>query len=276
MAIPFPEISPVLFELGPLVIRWYALAYIAGLLLGWRYVIYLQRQSRLWIGGQPPLSGEQIDDLLLWIALGVILGGRLGYVLIYQPGYFLSNPDQIIAVWHGGMSFHGGLAGVIVAILWFAHRRGLNMLSVGDLVAAATPIGLFFGRIANFINSELWGRPTDMPWGVIFPNGGPLPRHPSQIYEALLEGLLLFLLINLLIHKASILKKPGMTIGIFAVVYGISRAFVELFRQPDPQLGFIIGGLTMGMLLSLPMVLAGAALIYWVDRNSDGTANRRK
>ena len=262
--LPFPDIDPVLFQIGPLAIRWYALAYIAGLILGWRYILALNKNSALW-RAKPPATAVQIDDLLLWATLGVILGGRLGYVLFYQPGHYFAHPGDIIAVWQGGMSFHGGMLGVSVAIILFARRKQIELLSLADLVATAAPIGLFFGRIANFINAELWGRPTSMPWGVIFPGpeAGPYPRHPSQLYEAALEGLLLFLVLRFLTHKMDLLKRPGLVTGAFLTGYGLARIFVEFFRQPDIQIGYLAGGLTMGMLLSLPMVLAGLGLIWW-------------
>ncbi len=255
LAIPFPTIDPVLVEIGPLAIRWYALAYITGLLLGWRYVRHLS--------ALPPrtMTRENVDDLLVWITLGVILGGRIGYVLFYRPGYYLFNPLEALAVWQGGMSFHGGLIGVLLAGWLFSRRNGLHPLRVGDVVACATPIGLFFGRLANFINSELWGRVTDVPWGVVFPNGGPLPRHPSQIYEALLEGLLLFVILFLLSRKRSLRERPGLLGGIFLAGYAIGRIIAEMFRQPDAHIGFLAGGVTMGQLLSLPVLAVGLFLI---------------
>jgi phosphatidylglycerol:prolipoprotein diacylglycerol transferase len=257
---PFPSLDPVIFEIGPFALRWYALAYIAGLMLGWRYVIMLSKSARLWPNGLPA-SREEIDDLLLWITFGVILGGRLGYVMFYNPGYFLAHPRDILAVWQGGMAFHGGLFGVIVAIIIFARRRAIAMLSLGDMVAAAVPIGLLFGRLANFINSELWGRVTQSPWGVVFPNGGPLPRHPSQLYEAGLEGLLLFAVLGFLIWRRGILARPGLAIGVFLTGYGLSRALIERVREPDAHLGFIFSEITMGQILSLPMIGAGIVFI---------------
>ncbi|MDP1628968.1 prolipoprotein diacylglyceryl transferase [Parvibaculum sp.] len=263
---PFPDIDPVLIQIGPFAIRWYALAYIAGLVLGWRYVVALAQTPRIWPGAAP-VTKLDVDDALLWAALGVILGGRLGYVLVYNPAYFASHPLEIFYVWQGGMSFHGGAFGVLVAILFFARSRGIPPLSMMDLASAAAPIGLFFGRIANFINAELWGRVTDAPWGVIFPTGGPLPRHPSQLYEAALEGIALFLLLRLLTHNLGALKKPGMTTGIFIAGYGAARTTVEFFREPDQQIGYLFGDwLTMGMLLSVPMVLVGAGLAVYCAR----------
>jgi phosphatidylglycerol:prolipoprotein diacylglycerol transferase len=263
---PFPNIDPVLIEIGPLAIRWYALAYIAGLVLGWRYVVHLTSAERLW-PGRPPITKTDVDDMLLWVALGVILGGRIGYVLFYNPGYYVTHPVEILYVWQGGMSFHGGAAGVLVAIYLFSRARNIAFASLMDVTAAAATIGLFFGRIANFINSELWGRVTDMPWGVVFPNGGPLPRHPSQLYEACLEGIVLFLLLWLLTHRFGALKKPGVITGAFICGYGIARIFVEFFREPDAQIGYLAGNwLTMGMVLSAPMAIIGASLVWYFAR----------
>jgi phosphatidylglycerol---prolipoprotein diacylglyceryl transferase len=254
-ALPFPAIDPVLIAIGPFAIRWYALAYIGSLLLGWRYV--------RWLSTLPPpvMTREQADDLLVWITLGVILGGRLGYVLFYKPAYYLQHPLEALAVWHGGMSFHGGLIGVLLAGYLFARRNGLHPLRVGDVVAAATPIGLFFGRLANFINGELFGRPSDVPWAMVFPHGGPLPRHPSQLYEAALEGLVLFLILFACASRPALRERPGLIGGVFLAGYGLARFTVELFREPDDHLGFLIGGATMGQLLSLPMILLGLFLI---------------
>jgi phosphatidylglycerol---prolipoprotein diacylglyceryl transferase len=285
--LPFPDIDPVLVSVSvfgvELAIRWYALAYIAGLLLGWRYVAALCRRPALW-GGTAPLKPARADDLLTWMIAGVILGGRLGYVVFYQPGYFLANPGEILAVWHGGMSFHGGFLGVIAAILGFSWRNGLDPLRIGDAVAAATPLGLFFGRIANFINAELWGRPTTLPWGVVFPGEaaqtcppdwvGVCARHPSQLYEAGLEGVVLFLVLLIACRRGA-LARPGQVTGLFLLGYGLARTFVEGFRLADPQYitpgnpwGHVIrfgpeAGLTMGQALSLPMVAAGLALVLW-------------
>ena len=260
-AMPFPMIDPVLIEIGPFAIRWYALSYIAGLVLAWRYC--------RWLSKQPPkhLKPEAYDDFLLWATIGVVLGGRLGYVLFYQPGFFLENPGKILAIWQGGMSFHGGLIGVLIAIGLFAHRRGVHYFSVADIIGAATPIGLFLGRIANFINAELYGRPSDVPWAMVFPNGGPEPRHPSQLYEAALEGLLLFIVLYLLVRRGW-LERTGAISGVFLIGYGLGRGFVELFREPDAHLGFILGPLTMGQLLSLPVILAGLGILLWSRRRT--------
>ncbi|MFV0299926.1 MAG: prolipoprotein diacylglyceryl transferase [Paracoccus sp. (in: a-proteobacteria)] len=271
--IPFPDISPEIFtiHLGgfSLSLRWYALAYLAGLIIGWRLVVRLMRRPAIW-GGVAPMRPELVDDLLTWIILGVILGGRLGFVLFYEPAYYLAKPLDIPKVWLGGMSFHGGFAGVIVAAWLYARRHAIPPLRLADALAVVAPIGLFFGRIANFINAELWGRPTDLPWGVIFP-GDDVARHPSQLYEAGLEGLALGLILWALVHAGGLMR-PGLAFGLFLLGYGLSRMFVELFRvadaqfiTPDNPLGHVIGGpvwgLSMGQLLSLPMVLIGLFLI---------------
>ena len=258
-ALPFPNFDPVLISIGPLAIRWYALAYIVGILLGWLYARILIRNEALW-GGRAPLTVGNFDDFIVWITLGIILGGRLGYVLFYNPAYFAANPLEIVQIWGGGMSFHGGFAGCVIAVLLFARSAKVPVLSLGDLTCAVAPIGLFLGRIANFINGELWGRTTDVPWAFVFPGAGPLPRHPSQLYEAALEGLVLFIVLAIAVRMGS-LKRPGLTIGLFAIVYALGRSFCEFFREPDPQLGFLWGGLTMGMLLSIPLFLAGLAFV---------------
>jgi len=247
---------------GPFAIRWYALAYVAGILLGWRYVAGLIRRQSLWINRPPPASVEQIDDLILWITLGVIVGGRLGHVLFYTPSIIWRDPLEILKVWNGGMSFHGGALGVMAAIFFFCRANKLDIFRVGDLVTACAPIGLFFGRIANFINGELWGRPTTVPWGIIFPNAGPLPRHPSQLYEAALEGLVLFLVLRWATHSAKLLNRRGVVGGIFLVGYALARISLENVRQPDFYMPHFPLGLTMGMMLSAPMFLIGAWLIW--------------
>jgi phosphatidylglycerol---prolipoprotein diacylglyceryl transferase len=258
-AIPFPVIDPVLISFGPIAIRWYALAYIVGILLGWLYARALIRREQLWDGGVP-MTVADYDDFVLWVTLGIILGGRLGYVLFYNPAYFAAHPLETFQLWKGGMSFHGGFLGCVLAVILFARWRGVSILSLGDVTCAAGTIGIFLGRIANFVNGELWGRTTDVPWAMVFPTGGPLPRHPSQLYEALLEGLLMFAVLAVLI-RAGALKRPGFILGAFMFGYGIARSIAELFREPDPQLGFLWGGLTMGMLLSLPLLLAGIVLM---------------
>jgi phosphatidylglycerol---prolipoprotein diacylglyceryl transferase len=257
--IPFPVIKPELISFGPIAIRWYALAYIVGILLGWLYARALIRREQLWDGGAP-MTVADYDDFVLWVTLGIILGGRLGYVLFYNPGYFAAHPLELFQLWKGGMSFHGGFLGCVLAVILFARHRGLSILSLGDITCAAGTIGIFLGRIANFVNGELWGRTTDVPWAMVFPTGGPLPRHPSQLYEALLEGLMLFVVLAVLI-RAGALKRPGFVLGAFVFGYAVARSICELFREPDPQLGFLWGGLTMGTLLSLPLLLAGIALM---------------
>ncbi|MBI1778139.1 MAG: prolipoprotein diacylglyceryl transferase [Proteobacteria bacterium] len=256
--IPFPMIDPVAIAIGPLAIRWYALSYIAGLLLGWRYGLWIARQ-------RPSLvNPEAVDEFLTWATIGVVIGGRLGYVLFYQPGYHLQHPLEILMVWHGGMSFHGGALGVVAAIILFALRKGIDVRALGDVVCAATPIGLFFGRIANFINGELFGRPSDVPWAMVFPRDGlAVPRHPSQLYEATLEGLVLFLVLFVLVRNPRLRQRPGLVSGVFLAGYALARTTVEFFREPDDYLGFLVFGATMGQLLSLPMLLAGLALIVW-------------
>jgi phosphatidylglycerol:prolipoprotein diacylglycerol transferase len=260
LVLPYPVIDPVLISFGPLVIRWYALAYIAGLLIGWWYSLRLIGNTRLWTG-EPPYNRRHIDDVIVWIAIGVVFGGRLGYVLFYNLDYFLANPLSIFMMWQGGMSFHGGLIGAALGAVLFTRKHNAPTLPLLDIAAAAAPIGLFFGRIANFIKPELWGRVTDVPWAMVFPGGGPLPRHPSQLYEAALEGLLLFAILRLATHLFGTLKTPGRTAGLFAFLYATARIAVEFFRQPDPQLGLLAGPLTMGMLLSIPLLLAGIWLL---------------
>ena len=269
LAIPFPDIDPVVFQLGPLSLKWYGLAYMAGLLLGWLYVKQLLREDRLWPGEKRPFLIDRADDLLIFMTIGVLVGGRLGNVLFYEPVYYLHNPLEIPAVWKGGMAFHGGLVGSILAIVLFARSAGADAWSVFDLCAAATPIGLFFGRLTNFINAELWGRPTDVPWAFVFPGAGPVPRHPSQIYEALLEGLVLFVVLWWLAHARLALRKPGFVAGTFMAGYGLARTFCELFREPD----FSVGPLSAGILYSLPMILVGLWLICTAGRRMAASAN---
>ena len=257
--IPFPVIDPVLVQFGPLAIRWYALAYIFGLVGGWLYARHLVSQPRLW-GAVARPSVESLDDLLVYCAFGVILGGRIGYVLFYNFEHFIAHPAEIVAVWSGGMSFHGGFAGAALGIWLYARRNGVGVLSVADLCAPVTPLGLLFGRIANFIKPELWGRASDAPWAMVFPEAGPIPRHPSQLYEAGLEGLVLLVILYMLAMRGGF-RRPGFLTGVFSVGYGLARIFCEFFREPDPQLGFLFGNATMGMLLSAPLVLAGVWLI---------------
>ncbi len=257
-AIRFPSFDPVAFSLGPVVVRWYALAYIFGLLLAVWYAKRLVRNQALWADEQPAASPEQLDDLLIWATLGVILGGRIGYVLFYDPLHFASHPAEIFQVWKGGMSFHGGFLGVVVACLVYGRRHGIGLDRLLDLGAAGVPIGLGLGRLANFINAELYGRVTDVPWGVVFPDSGGLPRHPSQLYEAMLEGGLLFVAVRIATHRYRVLPRPGAAAGVFAIGYGASRFAVEFAREPDGHIGYLAGGwLTMGMVLSVPLILVG-------------------
>ena len=260
LAIPFPVFDPVLIQIGPLAIRWYALAYIAGLLIGWRLARRLVQRP----GWLP--TADNMDDLLFYITLGVILGGRLGFVVFYHPVYFLTHPLEIFAVWQGGMSFHGGLIGVLTAMFWFGRNNKLPFLELGDAVAVMTPIGLFFGRIANFINGELWGRVGDVPWAMVFPHGGPEPRHPSQLYEAALEGIVLGCVMWALVRRPRDPKHRGFLSGVFLVGYGLARFVVEFVRSPDAHLGLLGGFITMGQILSLPMILFGLFLITYARR----------
>jgi phosphatidylglycerol---prolipoprotein diacylglyceryl transferase len=260
--VPFPDFDPVLVHLGPIAIRWYALAYVAGILLGWRYAVSLVRNAGLWPLRGPPATADQIDDLILWITVGVIVGGRLGHVIFYTPQLIWTDPVEILKTWHGGMSFHGGALGVLLALGLFAWRNKLDLLRLGDIVAACAPIGLFFGRIANFINGELWGRPTTLPWGIIFPGAGPEPRHPSELYEAGLEGIVLFLLLRWSTHGRKDLNRRGVVMGLFIAGYGLVRTSLENVREPDAYMPSFPFGLTMGMILSIPMIAVGAWMVW--------------
>jgi len=264
LVLQFPQFDPIAVSLGPFAIRWYALAYIVGIVLGWVYARKILRTEKFW-GGPAPISVVQFDDFVLWVTLGIILGGRTGYVLFYNLPHFIAHPLEIFQLWQGGMSFHGGFLGCVAAVLLFGWRNKAPVLSLGDVTCAVGTIGLLLGRLANFINGELWGRVTDVPWAFVFPTGGPLPRHPSQLYEAALEGILLFAVLTLMIRRGALLR-PGLIVGAFAILYGLARIFSEFFREPDPQLGFLWGGLTMGMLLSLPMIAAGGAFVLWALR----------
>jgi phosphatidylglycerol:prolipoprotein diacylglycerol transferase len=275
LALPFPAIDPIAIAIGPFAIRWYALAYVVGLLGGWFLARRIAATSRFWGGLRQPTATD-IDDVIVWVALGIVLGGRLGYVLFYNFGAYLSRPAEIFAVWQGGMSFHGGFLGAILALVLFARSRGLNSLAMLDLAAVVTPIGLFLGRIANFINGELWGRPApDVPWAFVFPGAGPVPRHPSQLYEAFGEGLVLFLVVAVAVRRFGF-RRPGLIGGIFVLGYAVARIVCEFFREPDPQLGYLLGtsvdalrgGLTMGMILSIPMALVGAGAIWLAARGA--------
>ncbi|WP_163847011.1 prolipoprotein diacylglyceryl transferase [Pseudooceanicola aestuarii] len=287
--IPFPDISPEIFTLRlfgmEFALRWYAMAYLVGIVLGWQLARTALRRVTLWPGNTPPMRQAQLDDLLTWLILGIILGGRLGYTLFYQPAYYLSHPLEILRIWEGGMAFHGGALGVLVALLIFARLHRIPTLSAADVLALGTPPGLLLGRIANFINAELWGRPTDAPWGVVFPGQGALcpdgtacARHPSQVYEAGLEGLILGALLIALAFGTGALKRPGLLTGVFVAGYGAARFVVEFFRLADAQFitpgnphGHVLRltdtiGVTMGQMLSLPMVIVGLALILWAAR----------
>ena len=260
-ALPFPVFDPVAVQLGPFALRWYALAYIAGIVLGWVLARRLVRADGAW-GGRPRPTPRDLDDLVTFVTLGIVIGGRLGFVLIYNPAYYLQHPLEALMLWHGGMAFHGGLLGVIAATLLFARNKPYSVVAVLDVLAVVVPIGLFFGRIANFVNGELYGRPSDAPWAMVFPGAGPEPRHPSQLYQAALEGLVLFLIIIVAVRLGA-LKRPGLAFGLFGIGYGFARIVGELFRMPDAQIGFLFGPVTMGMLLSAPMVLVGG---YFVAR----------
>ena len=291
-AIPFPNIGPEIFsiDLGgfSLALRWYALAYIAGILIGWRLIVRALKTPSLWRADTPPMTPAQMEDLLAWLIVGIIAGGRLGFVLFYQPAFFLENPVEIPMIWQGGMSFHGGFLGVVLVVWWFSRRHGLVALSLADALAFATPPGLFLGRLSNFVNAELWGRPSELPWAVIFPGSRAqfcpgiadlCARHPSQIYEAILEGLILGTVLFYLAWRRGWLKQPGQLAGLFFAGYGASRFLVEFVRQADAQfitegnpMGYVLGsggvGVSMGQLLSLPMILIGAGVILWARRRA--------
>jgi phosphatidylglycerol:prolipoprotein diacylglycerol transferase len=267
LVIPYPDFDPVLVQIGPFPIRWYALAYITGILLGWVYARAIIKRPQLW-GGKAPLTVLDFDDFILWVTLGIIVGGRLGQVLFYDLAYFSEHPLEIVMLWHGGMSFHGGFLGCVIAVILFARQRNVPVLSLGDLTCAVGPIGLFLGRIANFINDELWGRPSNVPWAMIFPRApDPLPRHPSQLYEAGMEGLILFTVLALLVRFGA-LKRRGLILGAFMVCYGIARNVGELFREPDPQIEKLAYGLTKGMVLSWPMIVIGIGVIIYALRRT--------
>lgn len=262
---PLPDIDPVIFQIGPFALRWYSLSYIAGIMLAWRYMVRMVETPSLW--PEPPtLTAAHIDDFIIWATIGVIVGGRLGYVAFYNFDYYLANPQDILAVWQGGMSFHGGFLGTVLAGILFAWRRNISILQLGDMITVSTPIGLFLGRIANFINGELWGRVTDVPWGFIFPTGGPLARHPSQLYEAFLEGLVLLAILSFLVYRKSILSRPGTSMSLFFFGYGLSRFLIEYVREPDAHIGTLYMGLSLGQYLSMPMIIFGAFFIFFARR----------
>jgi len=255
--LPFPNIDPVAVHLGPLAIRWYSLAYIAGILLGWWVVA--REHARKPVAN---LTQKALDDMVMWAVIGIVVGGRLGYILFYKPDYYFANPGQILHLWEGGMSFHGGLIGVITAFILFCRKYHIRFFELIDLIACATPIGLFFGRLANFVNGELWGRVTDVPWGMVFPRGGDLPRHPSQLYEAGMEGVVLFTVLMVLLKYTNAREKPGTLGGVFIAGYAVARIVAECFREPDEFLGYFAGFITMGQLLCLPMLAYGLYLIF--------------
>lgn len=258
----FPNIDPIAFSIGPLAVRWYSLAYLIGILGGWWLLGVIAKKFPL-----QNFDKKARDDLITWTVLGIILGGRLGYVLFYNLSYFLEHPGEIFAVWQGGMSFHGGLMGFVLALYLFAKKRGIKFLALTDRMACVAPLGLFCGRIANFINGELYGRVTDSPLGMIFPSGGPLPRHPSQLYQAAMEGLVTGLILWAVLYTTKAEQSPGKLSGLFLICYGTARIIGEFFRQPDAQLGFIFPGVTMGQLLSLPMILLGMGIYGYAARN---------
>ncbi len=276
VTLTFPNIGPELFHigafqlfgltLGPFALRWYALAYIVGLLLGWRYCV--------WLAKKPPVAVTtiELDDFLVWAIVAVILGGRLGYILFYQPSQYFADPLTILQLWHGGMSFHGGCTGVIIALILFARRRKIRFLALCDIVTAAVPIGLFLGRLGNFVNGELYGRPTDVPWAMVFPDSDGQPRHPSQLYEAGLEGIVLFIVLFVLIQNEFVRRRRGLVTGVFLAGYALARIFVEFFREPDSFMGYFKMGATMGQWLSLPMLIAGGYFIWRALRSEPQAA----
>lgn len=268
-AIPYPVIDPIALSVGPLEIRWYALAYVFGIVFGWFYSRRLVGNDRLWGPAGSPITKRQIDDFVVWATLGIILGGRIGYVVVYDLQHFLDDPVSIFALWEGGMSFHGGFLGVAVAMVLFARSRGIPFLSLVDIITMVVPVGLFVGRIANFVNGELYGRVSDVPWAMVFPGGGPEPRHPSQLYESGLEGFALAIVLWLLAYRFGKLRTSGFIAGAFVAGYGTARTFVEFFREPDIQIGFLTGGLTMGMLLSIPMIIFGIGVMVWASRRGE-------
>ncbi|MBR2537420.1 MAG: prolipoprotein diacylglyceryl transferase [Hyphomicrobium sp.] len=267
-ALTFPNIDPEAFSIGPVSIKWYGLAYMGGLVLGWLYVRRLLSTPHLWRNNTPPLTIDRVDDLLLYMTLAIIVGGRLGQVLLYEPGYYFSNPAEILKTWRGGMSFHGALIGSAIAILIFARQYKVSARTIMDICCAAVPFGLFFGRVANFINSEHWGRTTDAAVGVVFPNGGPEPRHPSQLYEAALEGLVMLVIMRIMTHKVLGLKQPGLVTGVWLVWYAIARSICEFFREPEPIHALNIEPFTAGQIYSIPMLMLGIYFIVTARRKS--------
>ncbi len=257
MGLTYPDVSPIMFEIGPLAIRWYSMAYLAGILAGWWWAIRAVKKYDL------RMTVQNVEDLVFYVTVGIIAGGRLGYVVFYGEGMFRENWLEIFAIWKGGMSFHGGVIGVAAAVYLFSRKVRVPFLRVMDLVVLPAPIGLFLGRLANFVNDELWGRVTDVPWAVRFPNGGYLPRHPSQLYEAFFEGIVMFVVLNLLWRLPKVRESSGVVSGMFVLLYGVFRISMEQFREPDAQLGFLFGSFTMGQLLSAPLIVVGAVVVVW-------------
>ncbi len=263
---PFPDIDPVALSIGPLAIRWYALAYLAGIIGGWRLCMFLAGRD------STSPAPRYYDDFISWAVVGIVVGGRLAYVLFYNSSQYLERPLEALMLWHGGMSFHGGMLGVIVAAILFSRKKRISFFAFSDLLACVTPIGLGLGRLANFVNGELYGRETSAPWGVVFPRGGPFPRHPSQLYEAAAEGFLLLAIMLVLQRVPKIRERKGFLSGLFLVLYGLMRFGIEFMREPDAQVGFLFGSATMGQLLSVPMIAAGAAIIIWSGRGNKHVA----
>lgn len=261
LILSYPDINPIAIKIGPLAIHWYSLAYIAGLIIGWKTMV-----KQLLLKNSHNIQRNHIDDFFVWAVIGVIVGGRIGYVIFYDPQLFIDSPMTIIKPPFKGMSFHGGLIGVVLTMLWFSKRNNISFFGLTDLTASVAPIGILFGRIANFVNGELWGRITESPWAMIFPNGGPYPRHPSQLYQAFLEGFVLLVILQLLYRNETVRKKPGMVTGIFLCTYGFFRAFVELFREPDAHIGFVLSQLTLGQMLTIPMIILGTYIIFLSTR----------
>ena len=273
--IPFPEINPIALQIGPLAVRWYGLAYAAGLIIGWLYIRQLLERQQLWKNETAPMRPDDADELLVWVAAGVILGGRLGHVLFYNPDFYFANPMEIFAIWKGGMAFHGGLLGTGIAMALFARREGISVWPVMDLVSAAVPIGLFFGRVANFINAEVVGSVTKMPWGMVFPGAGDEPRHPAMLYEAALEGIALFLILRYFTHTRLSLRMPGLTTGIFLIGYAVFRIFCELFKIVDYRLVLDDYPITKGMVYSVPMLLLGLWFICGARARAKGAPEEK-
>lgn len=272
-SLAFPAIDPVAFSIGPLSVRWYGIAYVAGILIAWWMANRMVDADRLWPGNKAPMTRDVLGDFVIWATIGIVLGGRLGYVLFYDLDRTLADPLNMVRIWNGGMSFHGGLAGTALAMILYARKNAVPLWSLIDTVSSVAPMGIAFGRIANFINGELWGRTSDVAWAMVFPSGGPMARHPSQLYEALLEGFLLFAALQIIVWRSNILKRPGLLAGLFACGYALARIFSEPFREPDANIGFLAGGwLTMGMLLSLPLLLAGLWSIWRALRQREPEA----